>query len=203
MVKKSPLNLIQEATEKIKSEPTNEGKAKKLSSLIKDLENEKIETPIPTKEKSPKLKIKNSPIKVIKKPVTEKQKKDIKKVSEVVKKELPKTVIPEIKEIPKPKIDYTIEETTMYGVNWFYCRKLFIKFCNLLVYPYIYYAAWFNRTFNRPKIIKDLENKNKEMQAKIIRKSIEMVSPKKNDDGEWQDFKPETYKSPEIYESDK
>jgi hypothetical protein len=202
---KAVMDIMIEGAKEVKKEVIPEKKKelaiKTMKKVEKQIKNEEVEAP-PKKEKV-KVEVINSPVK----PKT-KTPKELKKLSEKVKSELPKPETPEDKEdrFKNETIDYTIEETTMYAVNWFYLRTKFIAFCNILIYPYVYYAAWFNRTFNRPRILRELQNpdnQNNTLQSKIFRKGIEK---------DWKMFKPEAKTdkppvcvpiTPEFFESDK
>lgn len=154
--KKTVDDLMNEGAEAIKQES---GRRKCVSNQSK---------------KSPKLVIKNSPIK---KPAQIKQEKEIKKIVEDTK------IINSTKEAitseetDNREIDYTIEETTMYDVNWFYCRVMFIQACNILISPYTYLKEKFKKKI---KILSP-DNTNINLQAKLIKKAI--------DNEEWQIFR--------------
>jgi hypothetical protein len=94
--------------------------------------------------------------KSIKKPIKKSiDKKDIKKLENTVIKSIHK---PEIEKPVKtseektPEIEYIIKKTTKFDLNWFYLKKLFVKFERWLISPYTKYTIWFNKKFNNPVI---------------------------------------------------
>jgi hypothetical protein len=54
-------------------------------------------------------------------------------------------------EAPTPEIEFVLKAVTRYELNWFYFKKLFVKFEKWLISPYTRYEVWFNKSFNTPK----------------------------------------------------
>jgi hypothetical protein len=121
------------------------------------------------------------PKKINKKP----PQKEIKKLEKIVKNEVKKAEIPiedKIIVIERKPIDFTLQETSYFKLNYFYIKTVFIHMKNFILSPYRVYENWFNKSFNTSKLSKEdlflkeellnsLQNPTKELPTGFIEKS--------------------------------
>lgn len=119
-----------------------------VDNLLKDAEKREA----PTKKKSiEKIALPKTITKLPKK-VTPKIKKEQEKIVEDIKNLEPKKEKIVVYEKTQD-IEYVLKTVTRYDLNWYYLKEKMMGFKRWILSPYTRYAKWFNKKFNKPKIV--------------------------------------------------